>query len=323
MTQFIYGKNSFLLNKRLKQLEADFSKIDTAGINLEKIDGADLTYSKLEQALSAMPFLADKRMVIIRNLLSDNKDAELKNKIADLLEPLLKTKREGATDLIIVENGESDKRTKLYKMLQKHADIFEARTLEGRELVRFICDTFQRDGVEITPTDADYLAQEAGNDMQKLEGEVKKIALYVRSQKRAILERNDIDLLVSAEINPNVFAFTEAISRKDARTASRLLNELLINGENEQKLLGSIAFQFRTLLIIKDALERGVSSSEIASKGKIAPFVVTKNIAIARNKTMRSLILMYDNLRRMDALIKSSAIAPDLAINILVTTLCR
>lgn len=328
MIQLVYGKNLYLISKKLREIEAGFAKLDPSGINLQKLDGSSITYGDLEQAFTAMPFLADKRLVIIRNLQLDNKDSEIKNKVTDRLLPRKTAPRNDkggadSTDIVFVEMGEPDKRTRLYKLLMKEAQVYEARVLEGRDLLKFISDQFKQQGVEAKTAEADHFAMEAGNDMQKLECEIEKIALYVKSQKRQTLERGDIDLMVSAEIDPNVFTFTEAIARKDARTASRLLNELLANGENEQKLMGNIAYQFRTLLIIKDALERGINSNEIASKAKLSPFAVNKNISVARGKTMKSLVLMHDNLRRTDAIIKSSTVTPDLAINILVATLCR
>ena len=128
MVQFIYGKNSFLISTKLREIEADFAKHDPSGINLSKIDGASLTFGQFEQAISATPFLADKRLVIIRNLQLDNKDSELKNKVAERIgkdqhrnssQKGTEKKEKDSTDLVFVEMGQPDKRTKLYKDLLK------------------------------------------------------------------------------------------------------------------------------------------------------------------------------------------------------------
>lgn len=318
MIQFIYGTNRFLIQQKLRQIEADFALIDTSGINLDKLDGANLTLSALSQALSAMPFLAPKRLAIIKNLLLDNKDADLLAAVAGIV-----TKTSDQTDLIFVEMEQPDKRTKLYKTLLKVAEVYEAVPLEGGQLIRYITEKFGQEGVVAESGAAEYLARQAGNDMQRLEQEIVKISLYVKSKNRNKLEISDIDLLIVAETDPNVFAFTEAVAKKDARSAARLLGELLENGENEQKLLANIAYQFRTLIIIKDALQRGMNSQDLAGPTKLNPYVISKNLPLARVKSMRSLVVMYENLRKTDGIIKSSTMPADLALNILVATLCR
>ena len=321
MIRFFYGKNSFLIDQALKKVESDFAKLDSAGINLEKIDGSNATVARIQQAIATMPFLAEKRLLIVSNLLLENKDSEIKSQLCDFLQQHSQ-KQHSYIDVIFVEYGEPDKRGKLYKFLQQKTDSQEFRNLEGPELVRFVGKLFAEEGIEAKNQECQYLIMQAGNEMQKLSHEVEKLSLYVRSQSRASLEKSDIDQLVAAEVDPNVFAFTEAIARRDAKSASRLLSELLYKGENEQKLIGNIAYQFRTLLIIKDCLDRGIDSALIAQKAKLAPFVVSKNLAIAQKKSMKTLIAMYDSLRRTDSTIKSGSISPDLAINILVATLC-
>lgn len=340
MIRFIYGKNLFLISQKLREIEASFVESDPSGINLTRIDGASLTVGQFEQAMTAMPFLAEKRLVIIKNLQLENMDAELKNKISDRLlrrktaprnDPTSLSELRGAsnkegnnqTDLVFVEMGEPDKRLKLYKDLLKNAEVVFCDQLQGSALTRWVTEQFRAEGIEALPLDADYLIAEVGLDMQRLSSEITKISLYVRSQKRKNLTRGDIDNLACVEIDPNIFQFTDAIAKRDAKTATRLLYEFMQKGESEQKLLGTLAFQLRTLVIIRDALDRNIPSQTLASKAKIAPFVITKNLSIARSRPLKTFIAMYDQLRRTDSAIKSGEMIPSLAIDILVTTLCR
>lgn len=326
MIEFIYGQNLFEINNRLKKIEAEFAKIDSSGINLEKLDGTELVWGKFEQAVSAMPFLAEKRLVIIKNLLIENKDNELKTKIGEYNHKVsLKTDTGGknSTDIVFVEMGEPDKRLKLFKDLIKYAKVSEARQYQGEELVRRVQSKFKTEEIAASNNNCQFLISEVGSDMQRLSSEIAKISLHIRSQNRRELKGEDIELLSCPEIDPNIFQFTEAISRRDAKNASRLLYELGQKGENEQKILGTLAFQLRTLIIIRDAIDRGISSRELASLAKIAPFVINKNLNIAKGRPLKSFIAMYDQLRRTECAIKSGEIAPDMAVDILVTTLCK
>ena len=320
MLKFIFGKNIYLIDKEIKQIEADFSVVDSSGINLEKLDGVSITLTRLSQAVNTMPFLSDKRLVELQNLIIENKDNDLKNAIADTLSVLASSK---TIDLVIVEKGEPDKRLRLFKQLQKLAKVTECPELIGAALNKWVAEQFKLSDINVKPADAEYLVALVGTDMQKLMREIEKIGLYIKSQKRSELSRHDIELLACPEINPNIFQFTDAIAIRDAATATRLLYEFMQNGESEQKLLGTLAYQFRALITIKDALNRGISTNELARLAKISPYIINKNLAVARVKPLKSLIIMYDQLRRTDSAIKSGDLAPELAIDILVTSLCR
>lgn len=334
MIRFIFGSNSYLLQKKLREIEADFLKLDSSGINLDKIEGVELTLAKFQQAVNAMPFLAPKRLIIIRNFLLENKDSELKNKITDYIDSYLRKngKKDGkngsasahdTVDLIFIEGGEPDKRTRLFKGLLKLATVIEAKPLEGPALSKFVMDQLTELGIESDHRTIETLLISAGGDMQKLQNELDKLALYIRSQGRKKLIVSDIEQLVVPELNPNAFAFTKSLAKKDAKASIKLLADLLSSGENEQKLMGTIAYQFRTLIIIRDCLDRGMKPQEIAGAAKLAPFAVTKNLPIAQSKKIRTLVGMYESLRRTDAIIKTSAIPADLAMSIFVATLCK
>ncbi len=319
MIYFIYGENWQEAKNRLDEIEADFRKLDPSGINLEKVEGESLTHAKFIQAVTAAPFLAEKRLTIIRNLLNSNQDAVLKDKIAAYL---LEAKKSGASnDLVFFENGQPDKRQKLFKELIKNSQTFEAIEPKGGALIRWIINTFKEEGIDISPFEAQEYVFLAGSETLKLSNEIKKIALYLRSKNEKTACLSQISDLISAEIDPNIFQFTEAVIQKNSGRAAGLLHQFLGRGESEQMLLGMLVYQFRNLIIIKDLLARGASNQEIIKKTKISPFVFNKNLALAKKRSLKNLILYYDQIRRTDSAIKSGDMAPVAAIDILVSTL--
>ena len=320
MIKFVYGKNLYLINQEFNKIISDFLLVDPSKVNLEMLDGAELSVQKFIQSTTAMPFLAPKRLIVINNLLINGSDSELKNLIADRLAALSENE---LSQVVFIERGEPDKRLRLFKGLLKYAKTYEAKPYQGGELIRWVQDQFKKERITASSADCQYLIVEVGDNMQKLESEITKIALYTRSQQRQQLQKQDISLLACPEIDPNIFQFIEAISRRDAQTAARLLFEFTQKGENEQKLLGTLAFQLRTLVAVRDALDRGISSRELSQKAKIAPFVITKNTAIAKSRPLKTFIFMYDQLKRTESAIKSGDVAPNMAVDMLVTTLCR
>lgn len=334
MLQFIYGKNSYLINSELKKIEKEFLRIDPSMMNLDKLEGEDMTLSKFDQAVNAMPFLAKKRLIIIKNLLLDNKDNDLKGEIAKRLakDSRLRGNDKGGkdeknnkdiTDIVFVETGEPDKRGKLYKLLTKIADCKLLDELQGVKLNNWISDEAKNRGVEIGQEAANRLAVELGGDAQRTINEIEKLALYAKSQDRVEIVSDDVAKLVKAEANPDIFQFVEAVARKDAATALKLWFEFMQNGENEHRMLSMVEYQFRTMIIVKDAIDRGINTKELPSLAKLHPFVVKKTLSLVRNKNLKKLIIMYDQLRRTESVIKSGSILPELAVDVLISTLCR
>lgn len=335
MIQFIYGENIYLINKELAKIEQDFLKSDPSAINMEKLEGEDVTLAKFSQAISATPFLADKRLIIIRNLQLENKDSELKQKIVDHLHRIFvqnnadKTtinKKSGAKDfveIIFVETGSPDKRTKLFKILFKEAMCREFNNLGGTTLTNWIKKEFEFRNIVISQPQLQTLAFECGGDMYKTLTEIEKISLYIKSQKRKIVEDQDISKLVKVGFNPDIFQFIEAIVKKDPKKALLLWFEFMQNGESEHRILSMISYQFRTMIIVKEALELGQRGQDIAKKAGLHPFVVQKTLSLIKNYSLKRLILMFDQLRRTESAIKTDGVPPEIATDILITSFSK
>src|SRR3990167_5781347 len=104
------GPNTFLVQKELKKLTADFVK-KHGDLALERLDSEETAHEKLAESLQSLPFLASNKLVVIKKP-SANKQ------FAENLEQLIKNIPD-STDVLLVE-PKPDKRTVLYKMLKKH-----------------------------------------------------------------------------------------------------------------------------------------------------------------------------------------------------------
>ncbi len=308
--------------------------IDPSAMNLDKFEGEDITLAKFDQAINAMPFLAEKRLIIVKNILLDNKDNDLKSEIADRLakDSRLRGNDKGGkdeknnkdiTDIVFVETGEPDKRGKLYKTLLKEADCIYFDELQGAKLNEWIIKEVKNRGGEIEIEAVNQLAVECGGDAQRTINEIEKLTLYSDSQERKNITKDDVSKLVKAEANPDIFQFVEAVAYKDSAKALKLWFEFMQNGESEHRMLSMVTYQFRTMIIVKDALERGISSKDLPSLAKLHPFVVQKTSSLVRGKSLKKLVSMYDQLRRTEAAIKTGDVASELAIDILISTLSR
>ncbi len=310
MTYLFYGPDTYRINEKIKALSLRFLEGDESGMNLEKLDGENLTYAKFDQAVSTMPFLGDKRLIIVKNLLLLNKDNDLKLKIAERVKKISEN-----TVVFFVEEGEPDKRGKLFKELNKPKKSYKFEPLSGKKLNEWISEKVVAGGVKIESKEVDFLASSVGPDLYQLENEIKKLSSYCLSQGRERIEEADIELQVRANFEPNIFDFIEYLSKKDAKKAYTLKSQFIELGENENYLLSMIIYQYRNMIKISELKDMGRSMSEIAKEAKVHPFVVRKTFSILNSYSLSDLIQIYHLLYKTDLGIKSGKMEPVVALD--------
>ena len=70
------GSNSFALQQSQRQLVTDFIA-EQGEMALERVDGSEATIERLSEALTSLPFLSSKKMVLLRQGSANKQFAEL------------------------------------------------------------------------------------------------------------------------------------------------------------------------------------------------------------------------------------------------------
>lgn len=319
MLKFIYGENLYNIKMQLDKIIADFLLIDPARMNLQILDGSELAINDFIQKVSSVPFLADKRLVIINNLLLDGNNSEIKNKIADYLKDI---QNSHSIDIVFIEKGEPDKRSKLFKFLCKKATNIYCQNLKGAALNNWYLNEFKNRGIEISHEVLNVLIAQCGADLQKSISEIDKLSLYAKSQNRSHVKIEDVKKLVKAELAPDIFQFVSAVASKDAKLALKIWFEFLQNGESEHRILAMIVYQFRTMIMIKEAQQDGIAVNEMPKLLGLHPYVIQKTSSIVKKSNIKKLVMMFDQLRRTESAIKNGSVPSELATDILITSLC-
>lgn len=319
MLNFIYGENLYFIQKELNKIIAAFLLIDPSKMNLSILDGSDLTPDKFFQTISAMPFLAEKRLVVVNNVLLEGNQSDIKNKIADYLK---RNQNNQNVEIVFVEKGEPDKRSKLFKLLCGQAKVLYCQNLKGAFLNKWYRDEFKDRNIKIPEETLNILIAECGADMQRSINEMEKLSLYAKSQNRSHIETEDIKKLVKAELTPDIFQFVSAVASKNAKLALKIWFEFLQNGESEHRILSMIVYQFRTMIMVKDALQEGININEMPKLLGLHPYVIQKTFPLVKKSSFKKMVIMYDQLRRTESAIKSGSVPSELATDILITSLC-
>lgn len=163
-----HGSDDFLKEEKVRALIAAATDPSTRDFNLEQLRGAECDVARLSGALEALPMLADRRVVILR-------DPEALKKPA--LERLTRHVEKPASDtcLVLVVPGGA----KPPADLLKSSSALEFRALTDEELQQWLAlEAPKACGTTILPEAATLLASYTGNDLALLSGELQKLAAY-------------------------------------------------------------------------------------------------------------------------------------------------
>ena len=118
MIIFLHGNDTYRSKKKLQELQQKFfNEVDKQGYNLTALSGHDCTIEKIIEAVSAMPFMATKRMVLVEDLSQMNIGDKEEQSMLDVIQPLLES-----DTIFVVWEGELGKRQlaePIFSLLQK------------------------------------------------------------------------------------------------------------------------------------------------------------------------------------------------------------
>jgi DNA polymerase-3 subunit delta len=293
----ITGANGFGVKRELDGLVAAFLREHDA-MGLERVDGEEAEFDRLSEALTSLPFLATKKLVVVRNGSSNKQFVE---KAKELLEGLPET-----TDLVLVE-AKLDKRGAYYKMLKKDTDFREFAELDINGLSRWLVDVAQAAGGSLSPADARFLVDRVGLNQQLLENEINKILL-----KSAEIKRADIELLTEPTPQSTVFELLEAAFAGNAKRAMALYGEQRAQKVEPQQIIAMLAWQLHVVAVAKAGGKR--PADQVAKESKLNPYVLKKSSSIARGLSLAELKALVADLLMIDRRLKRESIDADEAV---------
>jgi len=295
----LFGEDTYSSNQKLGYWRTGFTKKYSEDADLQILDGANLNLTEFVTNLSAMPFFAEKRMIIVKNIFANQKADEL-TKVSEQIDKVPEE-----TILVFFEEGTVDKRTKLYKNLTKKADIEEFKLMNPQQTTKWILDHAKKKNLQIDFATANYLSNYSSSSLWKLSSELEKLSLYANGEQ---VTQTMINEVTTPSLSASVFLLTDQISQKVPKKALKTLETIADSGEDLTKVFYMIARQFRLLIQIKDMLENNESQPFIVKKLKQHPFVVQKTSQQCKNFNFSELKRSHRALLKIDEDFKTGRI---------------
>ncbi|RLC77361.1 MAG: DNA polymerase III subunit delta [Chloroflexi bacterium] len=312
-----HGADEFTRAETLADFKRRLGPPDTVDLNTTLLEGRSLTLGELRHACDAIPFLAEKRLVIVNGLLARLTAKEkLMGELADYLPRLPETTR-----LVFVEEKSLPASHPILKLAQQEEQGYVKKFSppDAKALPHWVEKRARKHGGEIEPQAAHHLAAVVGADLRLLNQEIVKLITYTNAERP--VAKQDVDRLTSYVQAAIIFDMVDALGRRDGRTAAQTLHRLLDEGEHPLGLMGMVVRQFRLLIQVKELKAKGGSKSAIAKTIGLHPFPTGKLYDQATGFTAAQLETVYRHLLDTDVAIKSGEIEAEVALDLLVAGL--
>jgi DNA polymerase-3 subunit delta len=323
----LHGEDDFSLTHYLGEIKRGLGDPSMLLTNTSTFDGQKLTPGELKGVSETVPFLSEKRLVVIEGLLGrfEAKGSPRQKKVAN---------RGGGDDVksftealsnipestvVVLTDGKIKSTNPLLKLLPSQAEVRSFPLLKEPKLRQWVEEEVKKQGAAISGQAADLLVRLVGGNLWIMSGEIVKLSLFTGGRR---IEAEDIDKVVSSAQEANVFVMVDAILDSKAGVAERLLEQLLGRGASPAYLLTMLSRQVRLIVQAKELRRQRKSDIEIQGQLGLAPFPLRKTLEQAQRYPLERLKQAYNKLLQTDLYIKRGKFEGGLALNLLVVELC-
>lgn len=258
------GNNSFALRRRLDELTTKFIN-EFGDLALEKFDGEEQEAKVIIEGLQSLPFLARKKLVVVRNS-SFNKE------FVEGFEQIISSIGE-STDVVFYE-PRIDKRTVYFKVLKNQTQFEEFYELDASTLAKWLVEEAKNQEARLSPADANYLVERVGPKQNLLSNELGKLITY-----NPQISRQNIDLLVDETPQSKVFDLLDAAFAGRKKQALELYEDQRAQKVEPQAILAMLGWQLQQIAIAKMAGNRPIIEVSRDSGMKEYPLKKAKSLA--------------------------------------------
>ena len=328
MLYILAGPDDFSLNQSLEEIKRGLGDPALLATCTTVLDGQQVVPDEVKNVCETVPFLSEKRLVIIRGLIGR-------------LEARAKSERTGAgraaqqdpgkflgclgqipeTTIVVMTEDEIPRNSGLFKDLSAKAAVKTFPLLKETGLKPWVQKRITESGGSISPAAISLLCQLVGSNLRTMANEIDKLVLFANGRR---VEEADVKSLVGYTQDVSVFALIDAIVGFKTELAGQLLQQLLRHGAAPAYLLFMLDRQFRMVIRAKGLKDQGHPEPGIQSKlGLFNEYALHRTLEQAARYSMSRLKDIYGHLLDADLAIKTGRYDSELALNLLVAELCQ
>jgi DNA polymerase-3 subunit delta len=273
-----------------------------------KVDARDV----VAHALS-FPMMGERRIVIVKEFEKLVSTEAAKEILGGYIERPLES-----TCLLLV-SLEPDLRRRPFTDLRKRGALVECKPLYDNQVLPWITERARRFGKEMDAEACRLLHAYVGNSLRTLSNEIEKLLIFVGERTR--IAPDDVATVTGATKNYTIFDLQNAVGRRDAKEAMKILERMLEAGQSPQMIIVMLTRFFNQLWKLSDMKLRQLAESEIVREIGVPPYFVRQYAGFQANFTTEQIEQNFKALLEADATLKTTSREPHLVMDLLVISL--
>jgi DNA polymerase-3 subunit delta len=325
----LHGDDTFAMERAINDLRGRVSDDPAmADLNTTNLDGRQASEEDIRTSTGSLPFLANRRLVVLTHPFAKLASEEGHARFLKLLEGLPET-----TGLVLVVDDRWSYRDRDWETLKREGwlmkwagqkkqrvQIYDYLLPTLAEMPAWIRKEAERQKGKFTQAAAVTLAGHIGNEPAQASLEIAKLLTYVDFARQ--VEEEDVDELTAAGSQVDVFKMVEAITEGEAANALHMLHTLLEKREAFE-LFSLITRQFRQLVAVREILDEGGGEAQVGSELHLFSRASQNMIRQARRFSMADLTVIYHRLVEMDMAAKTGGGSLEVALDTFIAELSR
>lgn len=266
----LHGEETFLVERYAQKLISKAAGESFLDFNLQRFDGASASIDEIADAVEALPFMAERKCVVVSNLDVEKRNAQEQDKLKELIANIPET-----TVFVIfltsvaIDYKKSSKWKSFFTVANKIGSTIQLKRRENADLEKLLCTAANKQFCNLSRQDAARIIFLCGNDLQTLYSELDKLCSFVGQGE---ITPQIIDQIVVKNLETTVFILAKALIAGEYEKAYKGLDLLFYQNEEPVTILAVLASSYVDMYRVRTAVQSGQSCTEPAKyfdyKGK-------------------------------------------------------
>lgn len=302
----LYGEEDYLRRQYRDKLKKALTG-DGDSMNCHYFEGKDIRVGEVIDLAETLPFLADRRVIIIENSGLFKRGGE---QLAEYL------KEPSETAFFVFVEKEIDKRSKLFKSVSVKGRAVEFKPQDEAILKRWILGILKKENKKITERDLEFFLDKTGTGMENIGKELEKLICYCMDKE--VITGEDIEKICTRQINNQIFDMMNAIAEKRQKEAMNLYYDLLTLKEPPMRILFLLARQFNLLLQVRELKKKGYPVKAIGEAVGLPGFIAGKYVNQAAKFSTKALRQAVTDCVEAEEAVKTGKMNDVLSVELLL-----
>lgn len=285
--------NTYLIKSfSLRLLNDELEKITKDIPNIIKFSFNETSVREICEECAYYSLLDEKKCVIVFGYKAD--------KDVSIMEEYLKNPNPNTTLVLVMDNF--DKRTSLYKNINKNGKVIEIAELKYNDLNNSIMNYAKNKNIKLSVDALNKLLLFNNDNYDLVLGEIDKLSMITNNIDEHTVEEYGAKLVIQEN-----FAMCDAITNKDYKNINAMLTEFE-SGKGE--VIPFVGLLTSTYLLIFHAKNSSLSNEELAKMLGVHQYRIKLARDKARKYTSDELYKIFDLLGELDYNLKRMNVSP-------------